>query len=264
MSTKLAVITGAANGFGRALAIALGQQGFSLALIDTNPEGCERTALELPGRTVTVHPLDVTNAQAVHVACAEIAAHHGRVDMLINNAGVSMSVPFEIARLEDMQRVFAVNYWGTVHMTQALLPHLAVQQGSHLVNIISGFAQLGFPGKTAYAASKAAIMGFSNALRTELIDRDILVSLVIPPPMATDIINGPHLSDAKREAERRWLHRHGMDLTTAAERTVKRVLKGDTRIVIGTRMFWSEMAARMLPGMTQRWVARHKGTFDFL
>ncbi|MBS1583587.1 MAG: SDR family NAD(P)-dependent oxidoreductase [Bacteroidetes bacterium] len=264
---RVAVITGAANGLGRALALTLAGRGHTLALVDTDAAGLERLreALGSTAARCTVHPADIADEQAVAAAHAAIVAQHRQVDLLINNAAISISRPFLMADAADMERVLAVNLGGTVRMCRHFLPDLRRSTDARLVNIISAFALLGFPGKTAYASSKAAVMGFTQALRTELGGPSLRVSLVIPPPMATGFLDsGAHLSEAKRAAEQAFVREHAMGVDDVAARIVRRVLKGDPRIVIGPAMFWADLAVRLFPSTTHRVLGRWKHRFRFI
>lgn len=262
---RVVVITGAANGLGAALAGAFAKRGYALALIDTDAAGLERVRNTLLGTHCSTHVVDIADEHAVAAAHTTIIAEHGCADLVINNAAVSMSVPFEASSTDDMKRLFAVNYWGTVHLCRQFLPDLRRRKKAHLVNIISGFAVLGFPGKTAYGPSKAAVLGFSQALRTELAGPSVHVSVVIPPPMVTRILgSGPHASEEKRAAEQRFIARNAMDVDKVAERIARRVLKGDPRIVIGASMFWADLAARLFPSTVHRMIGKRKDRFDFL
>lgn len=264
-SPPAAVITGAAHGLGRALAFALAKRGFALALIDTDATALAQVHEQLRTTTsCTTHAADVADQAAVQQAHADILAAHGRVDWLINNAAVSMTVPFAASSTADMQRLMAVNYWGTVHACRQFLPDLHRRTDAHLVHIISGFALLGFPNKTAYAASKAAVMGFTQALRTELHGSHVRTSLVLPPAMGTDILrSGPHLGEAGLTAEQRFLQRHGMAVDRVAERIVRCASKGRPRIVIGRSTWWLDRAARLFPSAVHTAIGRRKGRNGF-
>ena len=265
-ATQVAVITGAANGLGKALAFALHRRGYHLALIDIDRAGLELllTALPPAAAVVSLHPTDVAQEAEVAQACADILRRHGRVDLLINNAGISISHPFAGLPAADFQRLMAVNFWGTVHCTRAFLPALLERPSSHLINIISGFAVSGFPGKTAYGASKGAILAFSNALQIELQGSSLRLSVVIPPPMPTAIVRrGLHHSAAGQAREDLFLQNRGWAPERVAERLLRQALAGRYRIVIGRLMWGMDLAARIFPSLTQRLLGRYKDRLDF-
>jgi short-subunit dehydrogenase len=267
LSAKVAVITGAANGLGKALALELHNRKFHLALVDVDGEGLARLqeALGGKGQTVSAHRVDVGNEADVVRSRDEILLAHGRVDMLVNNAGISISQPFLEMNLDDYRRLLDVNFWGTVYCTRHFLPHLQNQQESRLVNVISDFALMGFPGKSAYASSKSAVMGFTNCLKTELAGSGLSVSLVIPPPMDTGLVRmGRHVNEQKRAREAAFLKKHGMQPDEAARRIVGAILNGNYRVVVGRLMWGIDWASRVAPTMLHRMIARWKRKIDFV
>src|SRR2546423_1047594 len=169
IKNKVALVTGAANGLGKALATELYKQGCHLALLDIDLPGLEKlkTELQQDGQKITILKTDVANEQEIIAAQKQVIEQHKQVDILINNASISISQFFEQLDLADYRQLFAINFWGTVYCTKYFLPDLKQRPESRLVNIISDFALMGFPGKTSYASSKAAVMGFTNALKTE-------------------------------------------------------------------------------------------------
>ena len=266
-TNKVAVITGSANGLGKALASELFNQGYHLALLDIDTKGLENlgSALHNPNQKVSIHTVDISREQQIILARKEILLQHERVDMLINNAGVSISQPFEQIQLTDFKWLFDINFWGTVYCTRHFLPDLQHQPDSRLVNIISDFALMGFPGKTSYCSSKGAVMGFTNSLRTELGETKVKVSLVIPPAMNTGLVlNSKHIDDIKRRNEAKFLEKHGMALDKAARKIISKVQAGKFRIVIGTMMFWIDFASRLFPTPLHRLIAKKKKKYDFV
>jgi NAD(P)-dependent dehydrogenase (short-subunit alcohol dehydrogenase family) len=268
------VITGAAGGLGRAVAWELHRRGCRLSLVDINADGLERLRMELEvdggpdgevqiGSRHLTHCIDIADEAAVKQMAAEVLAGHGRVDWLINNAAISISQPFVQLQLEDLRRLFAVNYWGTVHCTKCLLPHLKGND-SRLVNVVSGFALMGFPGKSSYGSSKGAITSFSYALRTELAGSGVRVCLVIPPPMNTGIVRGGQHIDAEKQArEVRFLERNGMPLGIAARRIVRGIRRGHFRIIIDMRTYFMDAACRLFPTWVHGLIGRRRDRIDF-
>jgi len=264
---RVVIITGAANGLGRALAFEFFSRGFHLALIDKDRDGLEtlRRAFPGQGQFISIHQADISDEGAVMEARLDILAQHPRIDLLINNAGVSISQGFESIKQADFNWLLGTNFWGTVYCIRRFLPDLRASGQGHIVNIISGFAQMGFPGKTAYAASKGAVTGLSNSLKTELHGSGVGVSLVIPPALNTNIIRaGKHIDEQKRAAEAAFLAKTGMPLAKAAFTIASRVLKGHYRIVIGSRTRLADLAARLFPTMLHRLIGRFKGRVDFV
>ena len=264
---KAAVVTGSARGLLKALATELFRQGCNLALLDIDLNGLEELKTTLPSdrQIVTIHKADISREQEIISARAEVLAQHRQINVLINNAGVSISQPFDQVGLADFQRLFDINFWGTIYCSKHFLPDLKLQPRSRLVNIISDFALMGFPGKSAYGSSKSAVMGFTNALRTELAGTNVRVSLVRPPPLNTGLImSSKHIDEQKRKNEAAFLAKKSMSLDKAARKIISKVKTGKFRIVIGSMMFWIDLASRVFPTAVHRMVGKSKKKFDFI
>src|SRR5438552_4916577 len=166
LANHVAIVTGAASGIGRELAIQMSAAGCHLALADVDEEGLESLRKDLEGisSTISLHAVDIANELAVKHMIEEVVRKHKRISIVINNAGVSISGPFEKIKVEDFKRLFDTNFWGAVHLCDQILPFLRAEPEARIVNILSTFALLGFPSKTAYCSSKAALLGLSNAL----------------------------------------------------------------------------------------------------
>jgi short-subunit dehydrogenase len=189
LENRAAVITGAASGIGRALALSLARRGCHLALADVDEAGMAKTA-QLAGADhvrISCHRLDVADAQAVAGFPALARAAHSSVDLLINNAGVALGGTFEMVSDADFEWLFGINFRGVVRMTRAFLPLLKASDDARLVNLSSVFGLIAPPGQTAYAASKFAVRGFSEALRHELKGTRVGVTVVHPGGVATAI-----------------------------------------------------------------------------
>ncbi|MEZ4867827.1 MAG: SDR family oxidoreductase [Caldilineaceae bacterium] len=189
LAQRTALITGAASGIGRAIALSLARRGCHLALADIDAAGLAQTAtLAAPhGVQVTCHHLDVADAAAVAALPAAVQADHAGVDLLVNNAGVALNGTFAQFSDEEFEWLFAINFHGVVRMTRAFLPLLQASDDARLVNLSSVFGLVAPPGQSAYAASKFAVRGFSEALRHELQGSTVGVTVVHPGGVATAI-----------------------------------------------------------------------------
>ncbi|MFZ1865514.1 MAG: SDR family NAD(P)-dependent oxidoreductase [Polyangiales bacterium] len=167
---KVAAITGAASGIGRALALELGSRGCGLALSDVNEEGLQETAdrARSLGVPVTSQRVDVADRQAVHAWADRVVEDHGKANLIFNNAGVALSSTIEKMRYEDFEWLMGINFWGVVYGTKAFLPHLKASGEGHIVNISSVFGLAGIPSQAAYNSAKFAVRGFTECLRQEL------------------------------------------------------------------------------------------------
>ena len=167
---RVAAITGAGSGIGRALALDLATRGCHLSLADIDNEGLRATAeaARQCGITVSSQHLDVADREAVDDWAAKTAVDHGRINMIVNNAGVALGATVEDMTYDDLEWLMGVNFWGVVHGTKAFLPHLKAAGEGHIVNISSVFGLLGIPTQSAYNAAKFAVRGFTESLRIEL------------------------------------------------------------------------------------------------
>jgi short-subunit dehydrogenase len=189
LTDRVAVITGAAGGIGRATSLALAREGCHLAISDVNAAGLEETAAlarEL-GRKVITHVVDVSDKERMRRYADEVVAEYGQVHILVNNAGVSVTAPFEEHSLEDFEWIVGINFWGVIYGCKFFLPNLKQADEAHIVNLSSLFGLLGIPTQSSYCATKFAVHGFSEALWVELRDQGIGVTSVHPGGVRTDI-----------------------------------------------------------------------------
>ncbi len=183
-----AVITGAASGMGAASARRLADLGARVALVDRNAEGLTAVAETLGGTGHTTHVVDLTDDAAVGSLAAELAAEHPRLNALITCAGSSMLGSIDQLTMEEMRWLMDVNLWGTVGITQALLPALRRQPAAHVTHLASIYGLAAPAGRIPYAMSKYAVRGFSEALRHELERTTVTVGAVYPAGVKTGII----------------------------------------------------------------------------
>lgn len=254
LAGRVCVITGAASGIGRALAIDLARRKATLVLADRNFTGLEETRSLLGKKAqATIHELDVSDEAAVNAFAADVVALHGRVDVLINNAGVALFGTIAEVTSEEMQWLFGINFWGTVYLTKALLPTLIAQAAASIVNLSSIFGIYAPPGQSAYAASKFAVRGFTESLRGELAETNVHVCTVHPGGIATSIARSARVAqsvDPERAA--RMTERFESSFLTltpekAAAAIVRGIRKNRNRVVIGSDARKIDTAARLFP-----------------
>src|SRR3954464_7706880 len=169
-SGRVAAITGAGSGIGRALAHELARRGAHLALSDVDEVGLAETVsgCEGFGVKVTSQRVDVADRGAVYACADQVVADHGKVNLIFNNAGVALGATIEAMSYEDFEWLMSINFWGVVHGTKAFLPHLKAAGEGHLVNLSSVFGLISIPSQSAYNAAKFGVRGFTDALRMEL------------------------------------------------------------------------------------------------
>jgi len=261
----VAVLTGAASGIGAALAVELARRGMHLALVDVNAAGLETVAARAraAGVTVSTHALDVADHAAVAALPAAVLAAHGRVTVLVNNAGVALGGRFEQVAAEDFDWLMSINFGGTVRLTRAFLPALAREPAAQLVNVSSIFGIIAPPGQTAYAASKFAVRGFSESLRHELEmgGSPIGVTLVHPGGVRTAISNNARLArglDAGEVAQEQahWRSLLVMDPAQAAGIIATGIERRSKRVLVGSDAKGAAIVQRLFPVSYWKHVAR--------
>jgi short-subunit dehydrogenase len=237
----VAVITGAGGGIGRALALALARKGAALALADKDAHAVANTAGDAKkagAGTVSSHAVDVADLEAMTRFRDEAKKAHGRVQLLVNNAGVALGGSFEELQLDDMRWLIEINFWGVVYGTKLFLPLLRAERRAHIVNLSSIFGIIAPPGQTAYAASKFAVRGFSEALRHELAGSGIIVTQVHPGGVRTNIARNARLPprfdiDRRDAAVKRFERMARTTPDAAAERILRGIERDKRRIVLG-------------------------------
>ena len=200
---RVAAITGAGSGIGRALAVELAGRGAHLALSDIDDVALAETVARCEGAAVKVtsQHVDVADRAAVHAWADQVVADHGQVNLVFNNAGVALGATVEAMSYEDLEWLMGINFWGVVHGTKAFLPHLRASGEGHIVNLSSVFGLISVPSQSAYNAAKFAVRGFTDALRMELDVATCGVSstTVHPGGIKTNIARNARMDDSVTE-----------------------------------------------------------------
>jgi short-subunit dehydrogenase len=248
------VVTGAAGGLGRALARELATRGCRVALLDCDREALQQARADLAatGAAVSEHDADVGVALELERAAEKICAAHGAVDLLVNNAAISSSAAFCNMTAGEFERILRVNFLGAVHACRVFLPQLLETRGQ-ILNVSSCFAWVGYPRKTAYAASKGAMRAFSQCLSMELAASGVAVTELYPGPLATAIVRrGGADSEEMRAREEAFLARRGQPLERVARLAIDRLARDPRRIVIGGDYRLLDWMARASPRLAAR------------
>jgi butyryl-CoA dehydrogenase len=264
---RVAAITGAGSGIGRALAMELVGRGAHLALSDVDDAGLAETVAIAEQRAgsrgsvkISSAHVDVTDRDAVEHWADSVSEEFGHVNLIFNNAGVALSADVSAMSYESFRWLMDINFWGVVHGTIAFLPHLKASGDGHVINISSVFGLLGIPSQSAYNSAKFAVRGFTDALRTELDIEQCGVSAttVHPGGIRTNIVRNARFEFVDHEdavdAEQAAVDFERMTRTTpekAAQLILGAVEKNKRRALIGPDAHLFDAAARLSPRASQ-------------
>jgi NAD(P)-dependent dehydrogenase (short-subunit alcohol dehydrogenase family) len=254
---KVLVVTGAGSGIGRAVALEALRRGASVAAVDVNPTTLEETAtLAGAGDRLSTNPLDITDRAAVEALPAAVAARFGAPDGLIHCAGIIQ--PFvKVIDLDDaaIDRVFAVNWWGTLYLTRAFLPVLLARPSGHIVLTSSMGGFLPVPGQAVYGASKAAVKLLAEALHAECRGTRVRVTVVIPGGVATNITTNSGVSIPMADAEAASQARKIATPEQAAKAILDGMEKNAYRVLIGRDAMLMDLLYRVNPKGASAFIA---------
>lgn len=253
---KVCIVTGAASGIGRAVAVNLARRGATLAISDVNETGLEETRrmMDAPASNrIRLDRLDVSDAAAIERYAASIRESLGDADFVFNIAGLTRVGSFEETPLSSFEKIMDVNFWGVVRMSKAFLPQLIATKGG-LINISSLFGFIGYGGQAHYCASKFGVRGFSETVAQELAPKGVRVISVHPGGVATSIARNamvdamPIQYREKRELDERF----DKAAITSAERAAEIILdgaaRGKRRVVVGRDAKIVSFIQRLFPG----------------
>lgn len=200
LTGRVAVITGASKGLGKAMALALAAEGAKVVMVARNAAPLEEAAAEvraLGGEAMTI-TADVADEAQVERLRAEVVTRFGQVHILINNAGMNLRKPLADFTLAEWRLVLDTNLTSAFLMSRALIPHLVSGGGGRIINLTSMMSHISLPGRVPYSSSKAGLLGFTKALALEMAPRRITVNGISPGPCATEInlpiLNNPEVS----------------------------------------------------------------------
>ncbi len=259
LAGKTAVVTGAASGIGRALAIELGDRGCRLAIADVDGDGLRDACKEIMEKAgaCSEHIVDVSDRVAMDAFASDVVREHGAVHIVINNAGVTLIDSAESMTYADFEWVMNINFWGVVHGTRAFLPYLRQVDEAHIVNVSSLFGIMSMPLQSAYNASKFAVRGFTEALKMELAGTPIGVSCVHPGGIKTNITRNSRMADGALEVSQEELSEmfDKQALTTpekAAHKIIRGIVRNKRRILIGPDAAILDWIVRYFPGSYEK------------
>ncbi len=253
LRNKVAVITGAGSGIGRALALAFADEGCHLALADISEKGLQETVNALAGKPIkiTTHIANVADKERMRLLPEEIEREHGAIHLLFNNAGVTINKSFEDSSMEDLEFVTGINLWGVIYGCYYFLPYLKKQSEAHVINTSSLAGFIGFPNQSTYSLTKAAVKSLSESLRAEFAVHNIAVTSIHPGTIRTNILRNAVEKSGKNSADTAKLaglmERFGMPPEKLAVKVVNAVKTNRMRVRIGWDSYLGDWFKRLLP-----------------
>lgn len=258
ISQKVIAITGAGSGIGLALTRLCLLKGARVAASDVDPQALHSLS-HGDDEKLMISTLDVRDRSAVDSWAQSIATHFGGCDVIVNNAGVSLSSRVQTMRRDDFEWIMDINFWGVVNGVEAFMPFLEKSNAARIVNLSSVFGLMAVPSQSAYNASKFAVRGYSEAIRQDLRDTAIKVVTVHPGGVKTNIVrNGKHfdgIDGAETDLEATADMFAKIASTTperAAEVIFKGMCKGKPRVLVGRDAILLDIIQRLLPALYDR------------
>ncbi|HBO15949.1 MAG TPA: short-chain dehydrogenase [Porticoccaceae bacterium] len=259
---RVAVVTGAASGMGRYLAVLLAKMGCNVAVCDVNEDELSKTASMLSQYNIatSVHLVDIADSSQIDRLHEEVIARHQKVDLVFNNAGITVMSDFENMPAEDWDRVMNVNLAGVVNMTRKFLPDLKSRPEAALINTSSIFGMVAVPGQSVYHATKFAVRGFTESLAKEMDGTNLQVHCVHPGHVGTNIASSAKevvggtarempafMRKMSAEERGKMFKDNGMHPSRAAKIILDGVQKRRTRIFVGLDAKLMEITQRLFP-----------------
>lgn len=258
LKDKVVIITGASSGIGRALVDAFAEEGALIAAAARSEDKLSKLKEEISktGNRIIAVPTDVSKETDCKNLIDKTVAEYGRIDILVNNAGISMRALFEEVELEVIKKLMDVNFWGTVYCTKFALPYLLQAKGS-LVGVSSIAGYKGLPGRTGYSASKFAMQGFLEVVRTENLKKGLHVLIACPGFTTSNIRNTALAADGSQQGESPREEDKMMSAEEVAARIVKAVKKRKRTLILTSQGKLTVWLNKFFPAMMDKLVYNH-------
>ena len=253
-------ITGASSGIGEALALAFAREGAKLILSSRRMEELERvkTAVNIGDENCMVIPLDLANLNGIDDKVQQVLTYFGRIDILVNNGGISQRALAKDASVDIDRKIMEVNFFGTVILTKKVLPVMLRQKSGHIVVISSVAGKFGFYLRSAYSASKHALQGFFESLRMEVHNDNVQVLIVCPGKIRTNISVNALKADGNKFNVMDKGQEKGMPADECAELILKGIRKGEYEMMMGGTEVMAVYIKRFFPGFFTNFIRKQK------
>jgi len=256
---KVVWVTGASSGIGEALAAGFAAEGAQLVLSSRRREELERVRRSLPRADEHFSlPLDLAASGTFPGLTAQVLGKFGRVDILVNNGGVSQRALAADMQLEVERAMMEVNYFGTIALTKAVLPSMLARRAGQVVVISSVMGYVGVPGRSTYAASKHALHGYFDTLRAEVHAAGLKVTLVCPGYVLTQVSANALGAHGEKHGVTDATHQRGITAERCAAATLRAIARGKEEISVGGAETWAITLKRLLPSVYSRMIRRMK------
>lgn len=256
LKDKVVVITGASSGIGRALAVKAFDQGCRVVLAARNQEAMEEVVKGWPPGRCLVVRTDVSNPEDCEHLIDKTVESFGGVDVLINNAGISMRALFADVRLEVIEDLMRINFWGSVYCSKYALPWL-LKSGGSLVGVSSIAGYKGLPARSGYSASKFALQGFLESVRVENLRKGLHVLIACPGFTASNIRKTALSKDGSTQGESPRKEEKMMSAERVAHHIIKAITKRKRTLVLTRQGKLTVFLNKLFPGLTDKLVYSH-------
>ena len=261
MKNKVVWITGASSGIGEAVTYKMNQLGAKLILSSRKGEALYKVKANCKGNPLDIHvlPLDLENSDSLADIAAAAVKIYGRIDIIIHSGGVSQRSLAIDTDIKVAQSIMNINFWGAVALTQAILPGMISRNSGHIVIISSLVGKFGTKFRSAYSASKHALHGYFDSLRTETIP-EINITIVCPGFIKTNVTYNALTADGSRQNTMDDAQANGMSAVECAEAIVKAINSQKQEVYIGGKEKYGVLLKRLFPGLFSRIIRQAKVT----